>query len=105
MNRVHKAAYRLVVENFAIRREHWSELECEHFPESSTYCAIDGNLLLGLLTSEAHGLKDDGRAAVSYDLIHLLAVQRNDITVEPFDISAGYEGVTTTQDFARPTQY
>jgi len=56
------------------------------------------------LTSKARGLKDDGRAAESCDLIHLPAVERNDITVEPFDISAGDEGVTS-QDFARPTQY
>jgi hypothetical protein len=51
-----------------------------------------------------HGLKDDGRTAMSYDLIHLPAVERNNITIEPFDIGAGDEGVTGTQGFARPTQ-
>src|SRR6266511_1052465 len=102
---LHKSTYRLVVENFVVRREHWSELEGQHFWESATYCAIGSNLLVRLLTSEAHCLKDDGRTAVSYDLIHLPAVERNNITVEPFDIGAGDEGVTRTQDFARPTQY
>src|SRR6266545_549549 len=57
---LHKSTYRLVVENFAVRREHWSELEVQHFRESATYCAIDSNLLVRLLTSEAHCLKDDG---------------------------------------------
>src|SRR6266536_5815850 len=102
---LHKSTYRLVVENFAVWREHWSELEGQHFRESATYCAIDSNLLVRLLTSEAHGLQDDRRTPLSYDLIHLPAVERNNITVEPFDIGAGDEAVIRTQDFARPTQY
>src|SRR5437667_9448837 len=92
---LHQSAYRLVVKDFAIRREYRSELEREHFTEPPTDCAIDSNLFVRLLTSEAGGLKDDGGAAVIYDLIHLLPVERNDITVESFYISAGDEGVTS----------
>src|SRR5438552_17023543 len=99
----HKATYRLVVKDFAIRREHWSELECEHFAKPSTYCAIDSNLLVRPLTSEARGLKDDGRAAERCDLIHLPAVERNDISVKRFDIRAWDERLSR-QDCARPTQ-
>src|SRR6266542_6869210 len=102
---LHKSTYRLVVENVAVWREHWSELEGQHFRESATYCAIESNLLVRLLASEAHGLKDDGRTAVSYYLIHLPAVESNNITVEPFDIRACDEAVIRIQDFARPTQY
>src|SRR6476620_11240116 len=102
---LHEAIYRLIVENLAIRREHWRKLEREHFLIPPTNCAIDSNLLVGRHTSEARALKDDGRTAVRNDLIHLLAVERNDIAFDPFDISAGYEGVTRTQDFARPTEY
>src|SRR6266550_1806501 len=101
----HQSTHHVIVENFAIRREHGSKLEREHLSESPTYFAIDSNFLAGLLTPEAHGLKDDRHTAVSNDLIHLPAVERNNITVETFDISTGDEAVTRTKDFARPTQY
>src|SRR5438093_4719367 len=68
---IQKSSHGLVVEDLTIWRKHLSELEAKNLLVTPTCRAVDSNLLARYSTVKPRGLKDNGRAATSNDLIHL----------------------------------
>src|SRR5438046_8789742 len=102
---IQKSSHCLVVEDLTIWRKHLSELEAKNLLVTPTCRAVDSNLLGRYSTVKPRGLKDNGRAATSNDLIHLAAVKRNKVALQTFDVSAGNDGDAPAQSFAGLVQY
>src|ERR1043166_2531589 len=89
---IQKSTDCLVVEDFTVWRKHLSELETKNLLITPTCRFVSSNFLARFSTVKPRRLKDDRRAAVSNDLIHLATVKRNDVAVLTLDVSAGDEG-------------
>src|SRR5438105_580927 len=101
----HEAANGFLVEYFAVGCKHLAQLEPEDLRESFADLAIDSHLLRGRLAVEASRLKENGRAAKARDLVHLLAIERTDVSLPAFDVSACDKGSAWAEGFARPAHH
>src|SRR5579871_873826 len=100
---VEEAANHLVVEDFTVGGEHLTEFEGEDGGVAFDDGGVDRGFFGVGFSVQAAGLEKDGRAADLLYLVHLAAVEGDDVVAGVvFDVGAGDERSVWAQGFARP---
>src|SRR5713226_4313181 len=105
LRNVHQSPESLIIKDFAVRREHLSQLEGQHVRISPAHSLISRRLLRGRLSVQPASLEQNRNSSMRNNDVHLLSVERDDVTRLPFDVSARHKRRASTQGLSRPSQH
>src|SRR6267142_2027689 len=91
LRNVHQPPESFFLKDFAVRREHLSQLEGQHVRVSPRHCSISRRLLGGRFPVQPACLKQNWNSTMCNDGVHLFPVELDQVTCLPFDVSAAHK--------------
>src|SRR2546422_7550067 len=105
LRNVHQPPKGFLVKDFAVRREHLSQLEGQRMRVSPAHCCINRRLLGGRFPVQPACLKQNWNSTMCNDGVHLSPVELDEVTCLSFDVSAAYKLDIFAQCLSRPSQH